>query len=661
MSSKKLNLNKYAYLDFLKGDIFAWLTCNDNFQIAAKEDKELRNLTPWRYSDPEEELENAEDNENDHERYGKDAPTPDQIIAGLRVGEFSERWARIKFPNHKIYKVRDFKNEQNIEFTKELLNKKEDLIIFEATFGYKEFITRTDILVKTGNKVKVIEVKATSSPKEVHAYDLFFQREIIRRSDDKYFDWEYSLLILNKEYIHDASLNKSEIGKDKISEKVFINIDYVTNGTLGARTIDKETKTKVKWSASTNIHYFNRLDNTREFPAFIEESGRTKVFTFPISDFFESSKAEDLSELFDHDLLRIKEIQLMDEPPKLEFENRNNKFLKSDYFTWALDKSGAYDVPEDEHSIFDLRGFNFVDKTKLMKEGKLSLERVNVSDISPSPFNNDKYNFSITDGLVKDFKKTEPLSKMIPKYSKIIQKHFYGTNDPLIHEKGIERELSKYLKAPIYMFDFETANLAIPFADGTSPYEQVVYQYSIHVITDPNDFDFETMKNIVHYDWLAETKETFHTDVWTSFTEVFKKHGKGIYVAWNYSFEKGCINRAQTYLLDDEAKDIMNEISEECVDLMDTFSKKYYYHRDLKGSYSIKYAGPHFANEINYKDLNNVQKGDQSAAVAKKWLRDDSPKSNQEWNDLRHDMLKYCMYDTLLMVAIFQRMKERLI
>lgn len=651
-SEKKLNLSKYAYLDYRKGDIFAWLNCNANFQAAAKDDLELRGLTPWRYEDEEESILDDESEFENKERYDMIDPskdTPDQMKAGIRVGEYSKLWAIQKFPDHDVAEVRGFTNVDNVKKTKELL-KEENIIIFEATFEYNSFNIRTDILVKTGDEVKIIEVKATSSPKEVHAYDVFFQKEIIERGNPEYKGWDYSLLILDKTYIHSVKFSEKEV-----ASRVFVNIDYTTNGTISKRNVEG---IEYKWNHYNNIHWFNNLDLDREYPSFIEEGGRTTTFTFPLSQFLESSLAIDLRETFDDDLNRIKEIQSMDKPPVLEFEDRNNKFMKSDYMTWALQQSGAYDV--EGMSVFDLRGFRFSKKTSLMREGKLDIDNAYVSDISPKPFDSDSYDTHNTDSLINKFLNLDKDSKSIPKYSAIIQKHFYNRNDILEH-KGFKEELSIYSGYPIYMYDFETANLAIPEADGTTPYEQVVYQFSIHVILDPEDFDFETGKNIVHYEWLAEDRDRFNLDAWKEFIIPFKKHGEGIYVAWNMSFEKGCLSRAQLHELDVEDQDLIKHIHDTTVDLMVPFKRKLYYHKDLHGSYSIKYAGPHFANEIQYSDLDNVHRGDQSAAVAKKWLRENTDESNRLWNNMRHDMLKYCEYDTLLMVAILQRLKEKFI
>jgi predicted DNA binding CopG/RHH family protein len=48
------------------------------------------------------------------------------------------------------------------------------------------------------------------------------------------------------------------------------------------------------------------------------------------------------------------------------------------------------------------------------------------------------------------------------------------------------------------MYDFETVSQAIPRVKNMSTYEQVPYQYSIHVILDKDNFDFKSGKNIIH-------------------------------------------------------------------------------------------------------------------------------------------------------------------
>lgn len=664
--NKKLNLTKYAYLDYLKGDIFSWLNCNENYKKAAKEDEILKKATPWRYKD-------SEDEENDFDiddfyselRYGikpnqidLTKEVPDQIKAGLRVGEYSERWAKLKWPNHEIVTINGFDNIENVKKTNELLESDRDLIIFEANFTYNEFVIRTDILIKTKDSVEIIEVKGSGSTKLLYAMDLFFQKEIIERSNSKYKDWNYSLLLLDKEYI-----NNSNYSKDEKASNVFIHTNMVTNAhNLGSKKIPEyDPEKNTSWRLSLNDYWYNPLEEWISFdekPEFKEVTGKGKNFTFEIEYFFNSYLVNELREKFDETLENIKEIQLLDTPPKLEFETKNNQWMKSEYIIWALNVSGAYDV---EDSIFDFKGtkLNWNHKCFLFKKGIRSMKEPSFEEIVPGTLYK-KYGDLTDEQAIMEFLSIEE-GKGVSGFSAPIQRNYFDKEEFLVHRKLLNKELEPYDKGPIYMYDFETANLAIPEVDGANPYEQIVYQYSIHVILDPINYDFKTMKNIVHYEWLAEDRDNFHINAWNNFVKPFKEHGEGVYVAWNDSFEKNCIKRAlDNWSFDKDVQDTLEMIKEETIDLMIPFRNKYYYHKELKGSYSIKYAGPHFASEIDYKNLSLVQRGDQSAAVAKMWLRERTSQSDIDWKSRRKDMLKYCEYDTLLMVAILQRLKEKI-
>ncbi|BDU67612.1 MAG: hypothetical protein TYPL_2650 [Candidatus Tyloplasma litorale] len=653
MNNKKLNLSKYAYLDYLKGDIFAWLNCNENFQKAAKKNKQLRDATPWRYEEETEEIEFSEILTS--ERYD----IPDQIKAGNEVGEFAKIWAKTKFPNHKIFDLSNENINNNIKKVNEIINdnKIKNLIIFEAGFIFNDFKIKVDILLKTNNEFKVVEVKAVTYPKPIHGIDLLFQKIIIEKNNKKYKNWDYSLLILDSEYKNDLKLTDEEK-----SQKVLKNINYIgSSSTKPQRTIKfGEVKEKIKWSISQN-HYFYRNLTIEEINIFNFDSNNKRIprpaITFPIKDFFKTNYFNEIFLNFENDLKRIKEIQKLDIPPKLEFTKNNNDYMKSDYLKWAITEAGGYNCQYD--SVFDVARLKFDIKAELFKSGIISIKDIPNNYLTPKKFNSDS-SLDATKYVVDFYTKVSLGSKEISSYGKLIQKHAADSNESFMNKESLNKILSDYKKGPIYMYDFETANLAIPLTDYASPYEQVVYQYSIHIITNPNDYDFKTMKNIVHKEWLAENRNGFEKEVWKEFIKVFKEFGPGKYVAWNMSFEKGCLERAQKDFLTVEESLLLEKIKEQTIDLMIPFRDKFYYHKDLHGSYSIKYAGPHFVKELDYKKLKNVQKGDQSAGFAKAWLRREGRNPDKQWKRMRFDMLKYCEYDTLLMVAILQRLQEKL-
>ena len=77
----------------------------------------------------------------------------------------------------------------------------------------------------------------------------------------------------------------------------------------------------------------------------------------------------------------------------------------------------------------------------------------------------------------------------------------------------------------------------------------------------------------------------------------------------------------------------------------------------MEGSASIKKVLPAlFPNDssLDYHNLEQVHKGDEasSAYLSLKNLEDD------ERDELRHNMLKYCELDTFAMVKIYDKLKE---
>lgn len=55
---------------------------------------------------------------------------------------------------------------------------------------------------------------------------------------------------------------------------------------------------------------------------------------------------------------------------------------------------------------------------------------------------------------------------------------------PVINKQEIERFLGE-LQYPLYFFDYETMQGLVPYFDGQRPYQQVPFQYSLHIIREP--------------------------------------------------------------------------------------------------------------------------------------------------------------------------------
>jgi hypothetical protein len=81
------------------------------------------------------------------------------------------------------------------------------------------------------------------------------------------------------------------------------------------------------------------------------------------------------------------------------------------------------------------------------------------------------------------------------------------------------------------------------------------------------------------------------------------------------------------------------------------FAREFYYHPDMKGSWSIKDVLPTIAPELDYPNL-QISNGSMTQDAYKRAL--DQNISIKEKNDLRTAMLKYCEQDTFAMVRLIK-------
>lgn len=218
----------------------------------------------------------------------------------------------------------------------------------------------------------------------------------------------------------------------------------------------------------------------------------------------------------------------------------------------------------------------------------------------------------------------------------------YKSKTTYIDAESIRSYLTKFTY-PIYHLDFETYQQAIPEFKGIKPFEQISFQYSLH---------------IEHEDGRLEHKEYLSQDSVDSRYELAKRLCKDIpnnvlVLAYNMSFEKGVINRLANNFPD--LKEHLLAINENMQDLMVPFQKKWYVTPAMQGSYSIKYVLPALVPEFEkaYKELDGVQNGSQAMnAFANMSKLDDEEKQN-----MRKSLLEYCKLDTLAMVEVLNKLK----
>ena len=206
------------------------------------------------------------------------------------------------------------------------------------------------------------------------------------------------------------------------------------------------------------------------------------------------------------------------------------------------------------------------------------------------------------------------------------------------------KEFGESLTYPLYHLDFETFQQAIPLYKGISPYQQIPFQYSLHV--EHKDGTLE------HKEFLAEVGHDPRRALAEKLVQDIPLHVNTL--AYSMSFEKGVIKRLAEQFEDLSTK-LMN-IHDNMSDLMVLFQKKHYVTPRMQGSYSLKHVLPALVPEFEkaYKELVGIQNGNQAMnAYASLHV-----KSLEEQEVIRKQLLAYCELDTLAMVKILKKVKD---
>lgn len=217
----------------------------------------------------------------------------------------------------------------------------------------------------------------------------------------------------------------------------------------------------------------------------------------------------------------------------------------------------------------------------------------------------------------------------------------------------LKTELSKY-QYPVYMYDFETMKSAVPKFINSKPYQQIPFQYSVHVLLAP-DFDFQTNHNIKHYQFLADGSDDPRPEVVSHLChDLIAVHGLGTYVAYNQSFEKSVLKKLM-FNFKDYYHDL-EKIHDRTIDLQDFFKDFKIYKASFSGSLSIKKTLPAFDGNFSYQDL-AIKKGDMASEVFRRRVENNISLKNWQEN-FYQNMLDYCTRDTLGMVVLFWHIKR---
>ncbi|MBN8701647.1 MAG: DUF2779 domain-containing protein [Bacteroidetes bacterium] len=237
--------------------------------------------------------------------------------------------------------------------------------------------------------------------------------------------------------------------------------------------------------------------------------------------------------------------------------------------------------------------------------------------------------------------------KEIPKDAKLNEKQWQQIECELEQKVVIDKpKIKAFIKSlnyPLHFLDFETFQLAVPIFDNSRPYQQLVFQYSLHTL--------DKKGTTKHFEFLADGTKDPRID----FIEQLIKdcgEGGGDILVYNISFERGKLNQLAEDFPKYEKQ--ISKIVERLKDLMVPFQKRWYYKPELRGSYSIKQVLPCLVPELSYDSLNIANGGTASAtfsAIVEGTFEGDI-------EETRKHLLEYCKLDTLAMVKIVEVLEK---
>ena len=277
-----------------------------------------------------------------------------------------------------------------------------------------------------------------------------------------------------------------------------------------------------------------------------------------------------------------------------------NDPYECDFIPWCW-----RDIPEN--SIFRLRGSG-VDKFDLYRRGILHFADIPLDELN-----------------AKQRQQVEAMLKQ----------------EDSFNPAGV-REFLDSLWYPLCHLDFETFNDPIPRFDGTRPYQQVPFQYSLHL-------QAEEGAEPRHFAYLAGPDNDPRRELIENLLLAIP--ADACVLTYNQTFEKGVL-RELAVRFPDLAAEIDRRI-ENIRDLMVPFRRRDVYRWRMNGSYSIKEVLPAMVPELSYAGMAIAD----GMAAMQAYQDMCAMEPGEEQERLRAAMLEYCRMDTLAMVRILGELK----
>jgi hypothetical protein len=494
----------------------------------------------------------------------------DQFLEALANGGFQVgALARAYHPDGIL--IAEKSNEAAIEKTNEFL-RHENCNLFEAAIRAGDYLVRIDVLIKKGNAIQVIEVKAKS----------------FNPNEDSFIGAKGSISAKWRPYLIDVAFQvmvlKNAFPQFTVSSYLMLADKTKTASVHGLNQRFKITKVDGKVSVRPIKQLAaSELGTTLlvKIPVGIEvEKLESEEFEVGGATYTLSSYAAMLSADLNNNQKRF--MGIGKHCNKCEFQ-ANNEGLSSGFVECWSKQTGLSSEQLTQPLLFELwRGY------------------LGSKDIITPLLNRQDY-------LLRDFQEED----FAPKNIKIsvgynaterrvlqIQSSITDIKTPSYNKEFLIDAFNSF-KYPLHFIDFETTALAIPMYAGRRPYEQIAFQFSHHQvesdgsITHKDQWLNTAIGEFPNYDFIRALKLALENDQGTIFR--YHNHENTILnVIYIQLLES---NEIDKYELCDFIRSITHKSEDQHVgarDMVDLYQLVIggFYHPLMKGSNSIKSVLP---------------------------------------------------------------------
>jgi len=215
---------------------------------------------------------------------------------------------------------------------------------------------------------------------------------------------------------------------------------------------------------------------------------------------------------------------------------------------------------------------------------------------------------------------------------------------PCVDRDEIDRFLGS-LERPLYLLDFETMAPAIPLVDGTRPYRQTPFQFSLHVC---RSLDEEPE----HHGWIwdPDSEGDPRLELLNRLRDLLG--GAGSIIVYNASFERMILRQAAAAY--PEYAGWADSILDRIVDLLIPFRSFAAYHPDQHGSCSIKRVLPAWCPGCGYEGM-AIADGE---AAAREFVRVTFGGGGADREAVVRSLNAYCRQDTMAMLDLLRALSR---